>query len=97
MTQTMSVKLESNKKGCESIHSGQFMVSHFEEREEETEFVESDEESDNNKKRVVLPTPSTSTSTQCMQLTKYIPAPSQIYEIDSDLSQVFQTLNVTYK
>lgn len=39
MTQTMSVKIENDGKklkgGCESIHSGQFMVSHFEAEAEE--------------------------------------------------------------
>ena len=101
MTQTMSVKVES-KKNCEHIHSGQFMVSHFEQEEEaEDEYqdypVDDDEcddisESSNSK---VLPGPSTNV---CTQLERYRhQAQEKHYEIDSDLSQVFNTLNVTYK
>lgn len=102
MTQTMSVKVES-KKNCESIHSGQFMVSHFEQEEEaEDEYqdypVDDDEcddisESSNSK---ILPGTSTNL---CTQLERYRPQTTQEkhYEIDSDLSQVFNTLNVTYK
>lgn len=33
MTRTMSAEVEASKKGSESIHSGQFMVSHFEAEE----------------------------------------------------------------
>lgn len=98
MTQTMSVKIES-KKNCESIHSGQFMVSHFE-QEAEDEYQdypadddESDDISDSNSTKIVLPGPSTNV---CTQLERYRPSPAH-YEIDSDLSQVFNTLNVTYK
>jgi hypothetical protein len=95
MTQTMSMKLES-KKNCESIHSGQFMVSHFE-TELDEEYPAEDEEDIAETSTAV---PSTSTSSNaCLQLEKYKPDKriSDVYEIDSDLSQVFNTLNVTYK
>ncbi|KAL7027841.1 hypothetical protein ACKWTF_005617 [Chironomus riparius] len=102
MTQTMSVKVES-KKNCEHIHSGQFMVSHFEQEEEaEDEYqdypVDDDDECDDiseSSNSKVLPGPSTNV---CTQLERYRPqAQEKHYEIDSDLSQVFNTLNVTYK
>lgn len=92
MTQTMSMKLES-KKSCESIHSGQFMVSHFE--TELDEYPAEDEED-----IAEAPAPSTSASANaCLQLERYKPDKriSDVYEIDSDLSRVFNTLNVTYK
>lgn len=87
------MKTESKK--SESIHSGQFMVSHFEQEPDLDEYIdESDETTE-----PVQSTSSTSTNV-CMQLERY-KAPdktlSQVYEIDSDLSQVFNTLNVTYK
>jgi hypothetical protein len=94
MTQTMSMKLES-KKNCESIHSGQFMVSSFE--TELDEYAAEDEEEIGETSTAV---PSTSTgNTACLQLERYKPEKliSDVYEIDSDLSQVFNTLNVTYK
>jgi hypothetical protein len=93
MTQTMSMKLES-KKNCESIHSGQFMVSHFE--TELDEYPAEDEEDI----AETSTAPSTSTgANSCLQLERYKPDKriSDVYEIDSDLSQVFNTLNVTYK
>jgi hypothetical protein len=100
MTQTMSMKLES-KKNCESIHSGQFMVSHFEtEPDEYSEYpVEDEEDGIVEPSSVPRPIPSTSTSSASMQLERYKPEKriSEAYEIDSDLSQVFNTLNVTYK
>lgn len=101
MTQTMSMKLES-KKNCESIHSGQFMVSHFEtELDEYSEYpVEEDDDGIAEASPVPRPIPSTSTSSNVnMQLERYKPEKriSEVYEIDSDLSQVFNTLNVTYK
>ncbi|XP_070492951.1 carbohydrate-responsive element-binding protein isoform X2 [Chironomus tepperi] len=103
MTQTMSVKVES-KKNCEHIHSGQFMVSHFEQEEEaEDEYQdypvdddddECDEISESSTSKII-PGPSTNV---CTQLERYRPqAQDKHYEIDSDLSQVFNTLNVTYK
>ena len=99
MTQTMSMKVES-KKNCESIHSGQFMVSHFEQEPDEYQDypAEDDEEiADSSSSTPRPPIPSTS-----MQLERYKPLQpekriSEVYEIDSDLSQVFNTLNVTYK
>lgn len=97
MTQTMSMKLES-KKNCESIHSGQFMVSHFE--TELDEDIEEDEENIAETSSASRPIPSTSTGSSAnLQLERYIPEKriSEVYEIDSDLSQVFNTLNVTYK
>lgn len=103
MTQTMSFKIES-KKNCESIHSGQFMVSHFEQEPDEFQDYPGDDdeceeiaESSSSSRA----TPSTSSGV-CMQLERYKPLEpekriSEVYEIDSDLSQVFNTLNVTYK
>lgn len=108
MTQTMSMKVDS-KKNCESIHSGQFMVSHFEQEPDEyqdypgddDECVEIAESSSSSRNIVPTMIPSTSSSV-CMQLERYKPQEpekriSEVYEIDSDLSQVFNTLNVTYK
>lgn len=107
MTQTMSMKVDS-KKNCESIHSGQFMVSHFEQEPDEYQ----DYPVDDDECVEVTESPSTSRSTPraapskvssgCMQLERYMPQEperriSEVYEIDSDLSRVFDTLNVTYK
>lgn len=104
MTQTMSLKMES-KKNCESIHSGQFMVSHFEQEPDEYQDYPGDDDeceeiADSSSTRV-NPIPSTSTGV-CMDLERYKPLESEkriseVYEIDSDLSQVMSTLNVTYK
>lgn len=104
MTQTMSMKVDS-KKNCESIHSGQFMVSHFEQEPDEYQDYpgdddESEEIAESSKSSRNIP--STSSSGVCMQLERYKPLEpekriSEVYEIDSDLSQVFNTLNVTYK
>lgn len=105
MTQTMSMKVES-KKNCESIHSGQFMVSHFEqEPEDEYQDLEDDdcEEITESAASSARNAPSTSTAAGvCTQLERYKPLEpekriSEVYEIDNDLSQVFNTLNVTYK
>lgn len=104
MTQTMSIKMES-KKNCESIHSGQFMVSHFEQEPDEYQDYPVDddvgEEIADSSTSIPRNFPSTSSGV-CMQLERYKPAQpekriSEVYEIDSDLSQVFNTLNVTYK
>lgn len=105
MTQTMSIKVES-KKNCESIHSGQFMVSHFEQEPDEYQDYpvdddEVEENADSSASIILRNLPSTSSGV-CMQLERYKPAQpekriSEVYEIDSDLSQVFNTLNVTYK
>jgi hypothetical protein len=105
MTQTMSMKVDA-KKNCESIHSGQFMVSHIE-QEEPDEYQDPDytadedddcEEINDATKSKLIPGPS---SGICTQLERYKPqadeATSKHYEIDTDLSQVFNTLNVTYK
>ena len=105
MTQTMSMKMDS-KKNCESIHSGQFMVSHFEQEPDEYQDYPADDDECEE-----IPEPSTSrnpriipstSSGVCMSLERYKPLQpekriSEVYEIDSDLSQVFNTLNVTYK
>ena len=108
MTQTMSMKVDS-KKNCESIHSGQFMVSHFEQEPDEyQDYPVDDDECEeivepSASSRNIVPSliPSTSSGV-CMQLERYKPQEpekriSEVYEIDSDLSQVFNTLNVTYK
>lgn len=104
MTQTMSIKVES-KKNCESIHSGQFMVSHFEQEPDEYQDYPGDddecEEIADSSKTIPRNLPSTSSGVG-MQLERYKPLQpekriSDVYEIDSDLSQVFNTLNVTYK
>lgn len=102
MTQTMSIKVDA-KKNCESIHSGQFMVSHFEQEPDEYQDYpadddEGDEIAESSSSRNI---PSTSSGV-CMQLERYKPLEperriSEVYEIDTDLSQVFNTLNVTYK
>lgn len=103
----MSVKVEA-KKNCESIHSGQFMVSHFEQEEEPDDTYQdpnyvADDDDDiedviDTSTAKLLPGPSSSV---CMQLERYKPLTasniSRHHEIDSDLSQVFNTLNVTYK
>lgn len=100
----MSMKVDS-KKNCESIHSGQFMVSHFEQEPDEYQDYPADddegEENPDSSSSMVNPIPSTSQG-MCMQLERYKPLEpekriSEVYEIDSDLSQVFNTLNVTYK
>lgn len=106
----MSVKVEAAKKNCESIHSGQFMVSHFEQEEEPDnedyqdpdDVVDDDEDCEEIIDTTVklIPGPSTSVAGISTQLERYKPpliATSRHHEIDSDLSQVFNTLNVTYK
>lgn len=85
-------------KKSESIHSGQFMVSHFENNDEED--IESDEIIEGLPKvdetvGTVAPAPS------CTDLQLYNPnifrGSSDLGNlIDSDLSTVFRTLNVTY-
>jgi hypothetical protein len=98
------VKMEA-KKSCESIHSGQFMVSHFETEPDEYQDPDYVADDDDEIEDVIdtstaklIPGPSTSV---CMQLERYKPltavSTSRHHEIDSDLSQVFNTLNVTYK
>lgn len=102
------MKVDS-KKNCESIHSGQFMVSHFEQEPDEYQDYPVDDDmcaeiaEPSSSSRNIVPNmiPSTSSSV-CMQLERYKPQEpekriSEVYEIDSDLSQVFNTLNVTYK
>ncbi len=141
MPQNMS-REEAAKKNSESIHSGQFMVSHFEAEEtqegtsarhclsmiflkgyqylmfvfaiyflDDEDELEMPEESDDNATAVAKPATTLlyktnltqalvpSTSHQCMEL-QILPDPRKAVtqvEIDSDLSQVFNTLNVTYK
>lgn len=100
MTQTMSMKVESKSR----IHSGQFMVSHFEQEPDEYQEYQDDDESEEiaePSSSMANPIPSTSTA-RSLQLERYKPAEperriAEVYEIDSDLSQVFNTLNVTYK
>lgn len=104
MTQTMSLKMES-KKNCESIHSGQFMVSHFEvEPDEYQDYPDAITVDDDECENISSPSSIAGSSTTgvCMQLERYKPQEperriSEAYEIDSDLSRVFDTLNVTYK
>lgn len=118
---------EERKRCAETIHSGQFMVSHF-----ETEGAEDDDDdlgmqmedvkpsdliaSDNAVGLPLAPVDvcsagagalvplAASTSSEQNQLARYVPRPihlssrsavSQV-EIDTDLSTVFNTLNVTY-
>lgn len=103
----MSMKVDA-KKNCESIHSGQFMVSHFEQEPDEYQ----DYPADDDECEEITEAPSTSRNTPraapsnvssvSMQLERYKPLEperriSEVYEIDSDLSRVFDTLNVTYK
>jgi hypothetical protein len=100
MTQTMSMKVES-KKHCESIHSGQFMVSHIE--QEPDEYQENYDDDDECEEMPEASSSMASSSTNaCMTLERYKPLQpekrlSDVYEIDSDLSKIFDTLNVTYK
>lgn len=103
MTQTMSMKVSDSKKNCESIHSGQFMVSHFEQEPDEYQDypVDDDECEEIAEPSTSRIAPSTS-SGMCMELERYKPKEperriSEVYEIDSDLSKIFDTLNVTYK
>lgn len=98
----MSLKVES-KKNCESIHSGQFMVSHFEQEPDEYQDYPVDDECEEiaeSSGARVIPQPGTSSGV-CTQLERYKPLEerriSEVYEIDSDLNQVFNTLNITYK
>uniref|UniRef100_A0A182NBW3 Uncharacterized protein n=1 Tax=Anopheles dirus TaxID=7168 RepID=A0A182NBW3_9DIPT len=123
---------EERKRCGETIHSGQFMVSHF-----ETEGAEDDDDDlgmqmeevkpadliAGDSSGVILPVsvtnaakdvssavsgalvPLAASSTEQNQLARYVPRPlhlggnrstvSQV-EIDTDLSTVFNTLNVTY-
>jgi hypothetical protein len=108
MTPTMSVKVESNKKNSESrILSGQFMISHFEQEFDEYQDynpAEDDDDdgcddiSESSNSKVLVPGTSSSLSA-CLALERYRQQPPEKHcaEIDSDLSQVFNTLNVTYK
>lgn len=102
MTQTMSMKVES-KKHCESIHSGQFMVSHIEQEPDEYQDYPADDDDECEEMPEASPLsamPTTSSSSNvCLQLERYKPEKrlSDVYEIDSDLSKIFDTLNVTYK
>jgi hypothetical protein len=100
MTQAMSIKIES-KKNCENIHSGQFMISQIE--QEEIDEYDNQNPDDDDECEEIISEASTSkiivhpgSSSNAMQLERY-QAPERHYEIDSDLSQVFNTLNVTYK
>jgi hypothetical protein len=102
MTQTMSVKVDT-KKNCEQILSGNFMVSNFEQELDEYQDDYTDDNNDDEVEEIITDSsnskilPSTSAGV-CMQLEKYRPlTPDKQYEIDSDLSQIFNTLNVTYK
>lgn len=87
---------ESRK--SESIHSGQFMVSHFENNDEED--IETDEIIEGLPKveeAVGVP----ATIPTCTDLQPYNPNLLAVtsdlgHLIDSDLSTVFRTLNVTY-
>ena len=105
----MSVKVEAAEKNCESIHSGQFMVSHFEQEEPDNDDPDDVVDDDDDCEEIIdttavklLPGPSSTSiaGISSAQLERYKPpliATSRHHEIDSDLSQVFNTLNVTYK
>ena len=105
MTQT---KVMESKKSCnesrEVIHSGQFMLSNIEQEDEGymevPDYVAADEGDDEIEEIVDTTKLMTVPSGVCTQLERYNPqtvATCKHYEIDSDLSQVFNTLNVTYK
>jgi hypothetical protein len=80
------------------------MVSHFEQETDEYQEYQDDDEGEEIAEAstsMVNPIPSTSIA-RSLKLERYKPqAPerriAEVYEIDSDLSQVFNTLNVTYK
>lgn len=110
MRMRMSVKVEAAKKNCESIHSGQFMVSHFEQEDPDNDDYQDPDDvvdEDDDCEEIIdttaklIPGPSTSVAGISAQLERYKPpsliTTSRHHEIDSDLSQVFNTLNVTYK
>lgn len=101
-----SVKMEPKEKAtCVSrIHSGAFMVSHFNDENEienqdytdPVNQMDDDDEAENAMSVMKIP----GSSGVCMELEKYKTEDKRIAkvcEIDSDLSQVFNTLNVTYK
>jgi hypothetical protein len=103
---SMSNKMRSFKDCKETIHSGQFMVSHIEGQEDD----ELEEDDDNTS--ITSPLGSDVipyieyTNSSTMEVEKYNPyrnikmssdkTVSQV-EIDTDLSTVFNTLNVTYR
>lgn len=102
----MSLKVDkSEKSGDSRIHSGAFMVSHFNDENEienQDYYQEDDDDvNDNAENTVAMKFPETSAgSGACLALERYKPEEkriAEVYEIDSDLSQVFNTLNVTYK
>jgi hypothetical protein len=101
MTQTMSMKVES-KKHCESIHSGQFMVSHIEQEPDEYQDYPADDDDECEEMPEASSAMPSTSANHCMTLERYKPLQpekrlSDVYEIDSDLSKIFDTLNVTYK
>lgn len=85
----------------EQLHSGHFMVSSLEEAEVEDDFEEELQQMEEpiSQPPAYQPAPQNPTSAHNLQLERYIPNPqldlTQV--IDSDLSTVFNTLNVTYK
>lgn len=103
----MSLKIEAKQK--EAIISGQYMISNFEQENFEDYQDPDDTVDDDDSCEEIIDTtvaskllPGTSssstTATLCNQLEKYkTPSTGKHHEIDSDLSQVFNTLNVTYK
>lgn len=101
----MSLKIDKEKSDGVRIHSGAFMVSHFNDENEieNQDYYQEDDDDENDKAEnpVVMKFPETSTnSSVCMELERYKSEDqriAEVYEIDSDLSQVFNTLNVTYK
>uniref|UniRef100_A0A336M9X4 CSON013117 protein n=1 Tax=Culicoides sonorensis TaxID=179676 RepID=A0A336M9X4_CULSO len=100
-----STMTDNRNNTSESIHSGQFMVSHFEKDDEEDpdddEIVEmlSPQQTQDS----IISDPVTVTAGHCMDLQRYNPAVAGQHktlssvEIDSDLSTIFNTLNVTYQ
>lgn len=105
---SLKVDVKDSKSSTQSdsrIHSGAFMVSHFnDENEIENQDYadpvnQMDDDDDDGAENAlsVLKIPGPSSGVVCMELEKYKPEDKRICEIDSDLSQVFNTLNVTYK
>ena len=103
---TRTIVMETKNRCEDRILSGQFMVSHFEQEAED--YIDDCEGIDCSDSSLVEAVPSlsnvasTSSSAACTALALYKPKEpekriAEVYEIDSDLSKIFDTLNVTYK
>lgn len=103
MTQSMSLSntiVDFGPKHCETIHSGQFMVSHY---DTETKEDDDDEEISDLYKSVAVDTSSSDKSNinECMEIEKYQANrdndSNDKLPIDRDLSKLFQCMKLTYR